>query len=262
MPLTLVGLMIGAAAVAASLATPGAHSVPLPQPSLKPPTPGSHDPTTPVASPVASTSTSSRSGLEIPHWVQSLVGYVCAIVGVAVVGYLLWRLIRMALETRANRPADASDTDDATVSRRAAVLAAVDASLAELASDDGDARAAVIACWVRLEEVAAAAGTPRESADSAADLVGRLLAAHQVSAAVLEALADLYRAARYGTHQIDSSMRARARAALSQLRDELARSRSGPLEHDDVYAVAGPAGPDPTRRPRPSLPRSCDGDGG
>ncbi len=59
------------------------------------------------------------------------------------------------------------------------MLAAVDAGLADL--DDGDPRAAVIACWVRLEEAAAAAGTPREPGDTPGELVLRLLAGHQVS---------------------------------------------------------------------------------
>ena len=81
----------------------------------------------------------------------------------------------------------------------------------------------------RLEQAAAAAGTPRQPGDAPADLVVRLLAAHQVSAAVLYPLADVYRLARYATHTVDSTMRDQARAALGQLRAELTVSRSGPL---------------------------------
>jgi hypothetical protein len=256
-PLTLVGAMIGAAAVAASLATPGARSIPEPEISFVAPrsaATGSLD----TGAGITAQPRSSRavSTMEIPQWLQTVVGYICAVLGIAVFGYLTWLLIRMALETRAKQPATPGNTDDVTMSKRRAVLAAVDAGIAELASEDGDARSAVIACWVRLEEVAAAAGTPRSTSDSAADLVHRLLHAHQVSAPVLESLAELYRAARYGTHEIDPSMRARARHALSQLRDELARSRSGPLEHDAV--LVGPA--EAARRPRPSAPRPDRGD--
>jgi hypothetical protein len=81
----------------------------------------------------------------------------------------------------------------------------------------------VIACWVRLEEAAAAAGTPREPGDTPSELVLRLLGEHQVSAPVLYQLAEVYRLARYATHTVDTTMRDHARAALGQLRDELTR---------------------------------------
>jgi hypothetical protein len=80
----------------------------------------------------------------------------------------------------------------------------------------------VIACWLRLEEAAAAVGTPRQPGDAPADLVLRLLTTHQVSAAVLLPLAEVYRLARYATHTVDTGMRDSARAALRQLRAELA----------------------------------------
>ena len=115
------------------------------------------------------------------------------------------------------------------------VLAALDAGLVELDDADGDPRKAVIACWVRLERAAAAAGTPRHLADTPADLVTRLLAGHAVSEGVLAGFARVYREARYATHTVDDDMRAQARAALRRLRGEL----TGP----DVAAVdAGPVG--------------------
>jgi hypothetical protein len=80
----------------------------------------------------------------------------------------------------------------------------------------------VIACWVRLEEAAAAAGTPRQPGDTPTDLVTRLLAEHRVSAALLARLAQVYRRARYATHSVDESMRGDARDALQRLRADLA----------------------------------------
>jgi hypothetical protein len=174
-----------------------------------------------------------------------------------VVALLVWQLVKMWLETRATKIARLAPGGAALATRREAVLAAVDASIAELASENGDARSAVIACWVRLEEVAATAGTRRETGDTPANLVDRLLRTHQVSARVLYSLAELYRVARYSTQEIESSMRYQARGAFGQLRDELAHSQSGPLEQDPViddalsYAGSG----DETRRPRPSAPR-------
>jgi hypothetical protein len=43
-----------------------------------------------------------------------------------------------------------------------------------------------------------------------------------VSAGVLDAFAAVYREARFATHTVDIGMRDQARAALTQLRDELA----------------------------------------
>lgn len=102
----------------------------------------------------------------------------------------------------------------------AALLAAVEAAVAS-ADDDPDPRRAVIACWVRLEQAAAAAGTSRHGSDTATDLVVRLLREHQVSEPVLAALATAYRLARFATHTVDEPTRTRARSALRRLRAEL-----------------------------------------
>src|SRR5262249_18730925 len=98
----------------------------------------------------------------------------------------------------------------------------VDEGLADLDDADADPRRAVIACWVRLERAAAEAGTPRGVGDTSADLVSRLLASHMVSGTVLAAFASVYREARFATHTVDVAMREQARAALRQVRDELA----------------------------------------
>jgi hypothetical protein len=97
----------------------------------------------------------------------------------------------------------------------------------------------VIACWLRLEQAAAAAGTPRQVGDSPTDLVARLLHAHQISADVLAALANVYREARYATHAVDDRMRAQARSALQRIRTELTSS-PGVLGHPDAAASGRP----------------------
>jgi hypothetical protein len=85
----------------------------------------------------------------------------------------------------------------------------------------------VIACWVRLEHAAAAAGTRRNPGDSPTDLVGRLLAEQQVDRGVLAALLEVYRQARYATHTVDDRMRAQARSALERLRADLGAGVAG-----------------------------------
>jgi len=100
-------------------------------------------------------------------------------------------------------------------------VAALDAGLDDLSDADRDPRRAVIACWVRLEQAAAEAGTPRRSGDTSTDLVFRLLRAHQVDRGVLDQFAEIYREARYATHPVEEHMRTQAQAALRQLRGQL-----------------------------------------
>jgi hypothetical protein len=107
------------------------------------------------------------------------------------------------------------------------IRAAVDEGLLELDIEDQDPRRAVIACWVRLEAAAAAAGTPREPGDTSTELVERLLAEHAITPSVLAGFGAVYREARFGTtHVVDATMREQARAALRQVRDELIHGAS------------------------------------
>ncbi|HYN93186.1 MAG TPA: DUF4129 domain-containing protein [Pilimelia sp.] len=111
----------------------------------------------------------------------------------------------------------------------ALVVAALDAGLEDLSDDDGDPRRAVIACWLRLEEAAEAAGMPRHLDDTSTALVSRLLGAGGVvSAGVLADFAEVYRVARYATHTVDEGMRERARSALHRLRAELTAPAAAP----------------------------------
>ena len=88
-----------------------------------------------------------------------------------------------------------------------------------------DPRRAVIACWVRLEQAAAAAGTPRQPGDSPTDLVTRLLARARGSSAGRAGRLRRRSTARPGTPRtpVDDRMRDQARAALRRLRAELHR---------------------------------------
>lgn len=86
---------------------------------------------------------------------------------------------------------------------------------------------AVIACWVGLEDAAAAAGVARTAAETPAEFTVRVLAVDGVSATDLATLADLYREARYSSHPSTEQSRAKARAALIRLHADLTASRAG-----------------------------------
>ncbi|MFB9884283.1 DUF4129 domain-containing protein [Planobispora siamensis] len=137
-------------------------------------------------------------------------------------------------EPEPEEPAEAAPPQET----RREVRRALHAGLAGLDTDD-DPRRAVIACWLRLERAAAAAGTPRTAADTPADLVARLLAAHRVGQGALDRLAQAYRRARYSPHEVDDSLREQARRALTRVDAELA-------------AVSGRAPDTAARRTRPT----------
>ena len=156
----------------------------------------------------------------LPDWIGTAAVVVLVIAGLVVVAIAGWAVLRDQQRRRKRRTGRrAPERPEARTQED--LVAALDAGLEELSDADRDPRRAVIACWVRLEQAAAAAGTPRHAGDSPADLVGRLLAEQQVDATVLAALAAVYREARYATHMVDDRMRAQARSALERLRADL-----------------------------------------
>ncbi|MEE6257551.1 DUF4129 domain-containing protein [Plantactinospora sonchi] len=158
----------------------------------------------------------------LPAWLQTAGLVFCGLVAAALVGALLWALVRDLLRRRRTaRPGRAKPRRSAAQTTEE-VVAALDAGLVDLSDGDTDPRRAVIACWVRLEQAAAAAGVERRPGDTPTDLVTRLLrGGRPVSADVLGAFAEVYRAARYATHTVDERMRGQARSALQRLRAEL-----------------------------------------
>jgi hypothetical protein len=186
-------------------------------PPLLPPDP-QQQPTGAVSAPAHAAPTG------LPDWVGTAALAVLITVGVAFAALLIWAFVRDQVRRQARRaprpgavppPQQAADE----------LVAAVDAGLEELSDTDRDPRRAVIACWVRLEQAAAAAGTPRNPGDTPTDLVSRLLTEQRVDARLLSALRDVYREARYATHTVDDRMRAEASTALQRLRADLGALR-------------------------------------
>jgi Domain of unknown function (DUF4129) len=217
-PLLAVTVLLVAVGGTAAVATPQLTRVPVPDANRGPrPTLFDNGPSPALPSP-STTLSPQAARIAAPDWVLTVLTYLfLAILGAALVA-VLWLLVR---NRTFSRPAEIDEPRAAPVAAAEEVVAAVDAGLSDLSDTDLDPRRAVIACWVRLEQVAAAAGTPRQASDTPTDLVTRLLAAHQVDAAVLGAFADVYRRARYATHTVDEQMRGRARTALERVRSAL-----------------------------------------
>jgi hypothetical protein len=156
----------------------------------------------------------------LPDWAATAALIGLAVVLVVCVVLIVVALIRERLRQRPARVRRRPTGDDTPIADD--IVAVLDAGLLDLSDTDQDPRRAVIACWLRLEQAAAAAGTPRQPGDTPGDLVGRLLAEQQVDASVLAELAAVYREARYAVHTVDERMRTDARTALQRLRADLA----------------------------------------
>jgi hypothetical protein len=219
-PLAVAGLLV-AGALAAALSSPGVTRVPLPSARAERSAAGVSA-SVETAAPGA-TAPRLAEHLPLPGWIEVGLTGLCLGLVVAVVGLLVWYVVRDRFGVRtAPLVADGGRIEPPVSAHTDEVVAALDAGLVGLTDNDTDPRRAVIACWVRLEQAAAAAGTPRHPGDTPTDLVARLLEAHQVSRPVLDEFAAVYREARYATHVVDERTRAAAVRSLGHLRAELA----------------------------------------
>ncbi|MEV6637597.1 DUF4129 domain-containing protein [Actinoplanes sp. NPDC051470] len=178
-------------------------------------------PTKPIATnqPSAGGGTPPPSDSGLPAWLTTAALVVLGVAALVLIGLVVWAILRDQARRRGRRARPERERTDPNTAED--LVAALDAGIEELSDTDRDPRRAVIACWVRLEQAAASAGTPRHAGDSPTDLVGRLLREQQVDAGVLAALLEVYRQARYATHTVDNQMRSQARSALERLRADL-----------------------------------------
>lgn len=178
-------------------------------------------PTKPIATnePSADGGAPPPSDSGLPEWLTTAALVVLGVAALVLIGLVVWAILRDQARRRGRRARPERERTDPNTAED--LVAALDAGLEELSDTDRDPRRAVIACWVRLEQAAASAGTPRHAGDSPTDLVGRLLREQQVDAGVLAALLEVYRQARYATHTVDNQMRSQARSALERLRADL-----------------------------------------
>lgn len=84
-----------------------------------------------------------------------------------------------------------------------------------------DARAAIIACYVAMEESLARSGTSRASAETPDELLAKAAGTLVVSGGAARRLTALFYEARFSSHYLDESRRAAAEAALAELAAEL-----------------------------------------
>lgn len=103
------------------------------------------------------------------------------------------------------------------------LAAALDESLDDLRNDP-DLRRAIIAAYARMETALAAAGLPRDRAETPFEYLERALLALDASAPAVHRLTDLFEWARFSDHEPEPWMRDEAVDALIAVRDELGAS--------------------------------------
>ncbi len=200
--------------------------------------------------------TTSRPDLDpspLPGWLLTL-GYAVLAAVAVILAYLLARLAHAFLTRprRPNRPLPQARPVDPLPEVPEHLTGAAAQARRELLAR-GEPRNAVVACWVDLEESAAATGLPRRPAETSTEYLARVLATWQVDPAALTDLAALFREARFSDHPVGEPHRARALADLDRLHTDLARAaaqaqrqqRTAPGTHGSATggpATSGPAG--------------------
>jgi hypothetical protein len=94
-----------------------------------------------------------------------------------------------------------------------------------------DARAAIIACYVAMEESLAEAGLARAAADTPDELLARAAGQGLIRTGAAAWLTGLFYEARFSSHPLPDQRRAAAQLALDELADSLAALRPRRPEH-------------------------------
>jgi len=169
-------------------------------------------------------------GVAVGHDV--LIGLLIAAIALAAI--LIWR--RRRAWARLARRDDLAEEETGTPADPATAARAVGSARLALRDLD-DARAAIIACYLAMEESLAEAGAGRGAAETPDELLARAVAAGLVSAAPAARLTALFYEARFSTHPMPAHRRDEAERALADL----------------AATLPDPAAPDPAA-PEPSAP--------
>ena len=151
-------------------------------------------------------------------WLGDLLIYTL-LIGVGIAAFLAARYLWQNRWRPPERPAVVEFDVLPDIAVREALLEDVEAQLAAIG--EGTVRNGIVACWVRLESIVAAAGYPRSPAETSSEFVVRILRALDLDPRAAGALAALYREARFSEHDLGEDVRTAARQALEVLHDDL-----------------------------------------
>jgi hypothetical protein len=157
-------------------------------------------------------------------WVGDLIGWTL-IIGVCVAAVLA---VRWSWQHRWRRPPEPVQVDFEVLPDKVADALRADVDVQRAAVAEGDPRNGIVACWLRLEEVVAAAGHPRRRSETSSELVVRVLRSLDLDPRAIGTLAALYREARFSEHTLGEDARTAAASALQALHEDLRSRRAVP----------------------------------
>ncbi|MCY4725476.1 DUF4129 domain-containing protein [Nocardioides sp. STR2] len=160
-----------------------------------------------------------------PQWVGVLTGLILLAAAVGGLVVLAWIVAAVLRELRARRVREGERADVAfTVLDepvRVAREVAADATEQELLLREGDPRNAIVAAWHRFEVQGERAGVTRRASETSSEYGLRVLDLARADGGSVTRLAELYREARFSDHPVTEEHRARALAALADIRHSL-----------------------------------------
>lgn len=154
------------------------------------------------------------------HIVTTIVVWTMRLLLVLIVATIVFFVVRAILRRLGHDPVTAKDAVQTGVLPDV-LIAGLRDSEAEL--DTGTSTEAVINAWLTLERTASLVGIDDDRARTPTELVTAVLKEYDVDSEAIERLARLYREVRFSQHDIGEEHRDAARAALQQVREDLAR---------------------------------------
>ncbi len=159
-----------------------------------------------------------------PQWVGVLIGLILAAAAVSGLGVLVWLAALVLRDLRAQRLRDERTAVDFAVldePARVAQQVTEDAAEQETLLREGDPRNGIVAAWHRFEVQGERAGVARRASETSSEYGLRILELAQADNGSVNRLAGLYREARFSDHPVTEEHRARALAALADIRHSL-----------------------------------------
>ncbi len=152
----------------------------------------------------------------MPSWVGELLQALAIAAAVVVAGWFLLRVFRSLEKPEFKKAGEAGQgvvlPDGVEEEVATSLEDAISALRSGMAVDD-----AVVACWRRLEDIAADSGVERRPTQTAQEFTVAILGRAVVDEVALAELASLYRRALFSTHQMGEADRERAVAALESV---------------------------------------------
>ena len=160
-----------------------------------------------------------------PQWVGVLTGLILLSAATGGLAILVWLAAIVLREIRARRLREEERTAigftvlDEPV--RVARQVAADAGEQETLLREGDPRNAIVAAWHHFEVQGERAGVARRASETSSEYGMRILDLAAADNGSVNRLAELYREARFSDHPVTEEHRARALAALADIRRSL-----------------------------------------